>query len=154
MKRKIFLRAIVFIGIFSWCGMATAVTVTVTNNLSTARQSETIVLPWGDVAKLLPSVRADQVVATDAQGKAVVGQPIFLHGQKQKKPTDADEFVFQADFAANETKTFTLAKGTPAPYEPKVYGRWVPERHDDFAWENDKIGHRTPKDTPKVPNTG
>ena len=142
MKRKIFLRAIVFIGIFSWCGRAIAVTVTVTNDLGAARQSETIVLPWGDVAKLLPSVRADQVVVTDAQGKDVVAQPIFLHGQKQKKPTDADEFVFQADFAANETKTFTLVKGTPAPYEPKVYGRWVPERHDDFAWENDRIAFR------------
>jgi len=83
-------------------------------------------------------VKADRVVVTDSQGKEVVAQPIFFHGQK--KP--ADEFVFQADFGANETKTFTLAAGTPSPYEPKVYGRWVPERHDDFAWENDRIAYR------------
>ncbi len=138
MKRKNFLGTIVFCWFFSWCGGAGAVTVTATNDLAVARPSETITLQWAEVAKLLPSTRPDRVVVTDDQGKEVVAQPIFFHGQKK----GADEFVFQSDFAANQTKTFTLAAGTPTPYEPKVYGRWVPERHDDFAWENDRVAFR------------
>src|SRR5581483_10814640 len=66
-------------------------------------------------------------------------QPVFPDGQ-QKKP--ADYLVFQSDFAPGQEKTFILKPGTPAPYEPKVYCRWVPERLDDFAWENDRIAYR------------
>jgi hypothetical protein len=116
-----------------------AVTVTVRNSLSIARPSETVELKWSDVWAALPDVRPDHVVVTDADGNAIVAQPIWLQPSK-KKP--ADELVFQGDFGPNETKTFTLSAGTPAPYEPKVYGRWVPERHDDFAWENDRIAFR------------
>jgi len=115
------------------------VTVTAKNNLDIARPSETVDLKWSNVSELLPNARPDHVIVTGSDGKDVVAQPIWL-GPNKKKP--ADEFVFQADFAPNETKTFTLAAGTPAAYEPKVYGRWVPERHDDFAWENDRISFR------------
>jgi len=114
-------------------------TVTVKNDLDIARPSETIDLKWSDISPALPGAKPDHVIVTGSDGKEVVAQPIWFQPNK-KKP--ADEFVFQSDFAPNETKTFTLAAGTPAPYEPKVYGRWVPERHDDFAWENDRISFR------------
>jgi hypothetical protein len=126
--------------LFSTCGLAAAeVTVTVKNDLDLARPSETVELNWSDVEKGLPNnIKADRVVVTDSSGKPVVAQPIFFHGQK--KP--ADQFVFQSDFGPNESKTFTIKPGAPEPYEPKVYGRWVPERFDDFAWENDKVAFR------------
>jgi hypothetical protein len=114
--------------------------VKVTNNLSIARPSETVELKWGELSQLLPNTRPDHVIVTGQDGREVLAQPIWFTGEKKKKP--ADEFVFQADFAAGETKTFGLAAGTPAPYQPRVYGRWVPERHDDFAWENDRIAYR------------
>jgi hypothetical protein len=115
-----------------------AATVTVKNESDQDRPSETVVVAGEDIQKLFPKTRADHIVVTDAGGKEIVAQPIFFHGEK--KPVD--QFVFQADFAPNETKTFTLNAGNPAAYEPKVYGRWVPERNDDFAWENDRIAYR------------
>jgi pectinesterase len=115
------------------------VTVTAQNDLDAARPSETVVLRWAEVSAALPGVRPDRVVVTGPDGKHVVAQPVWLQPDK-KKP--ADEFVFQADFAPRQAKSFTLAKGDPAPYEPAVYGRWVPERHDDFAWESDRIAFR------------
>ncbi|NQV40793.1 MAG: DUF4861 family protein [Candidatus Marinimicrobia bacterium] len=33
-------------------------------------------------------------------------------------------------------------QSTPANVNPKVFGRFVPERKDDFAWENDRIAFR------------
>ncbi len=109
------------------------------NDSDIDRKSETVEVQWSDIEKSLPAkTRPDHVIVTDSDDKAIVVQPIFPSGQK--KP--AGELVFQSDFKPNETKTFTLKPGQPEPYEPRVYGRWVPERFDDFAWENDKIAFR------------
>jgi hypothetical protein len=54
--------------------------------------------------------------------------------------------IFQADFAAGESKTFTSKPGAKREYKKddfRAYGRFVRERFDDFAWENDRIAHRT-----------
>jgi Domain of unknown function (DUF4861) len=110
----------------------------VKNDLDLARPSESITLKWADVSPMLGKAKADHVIALDSDGKEIPIQPIFLHDTQKV----ADELVFQADFAAKQERTFTLKPGTPAPYEPKVYGRWVPERLDDFGWENDRIAYR------------
>jgi len=36
----------------------------------------------------------------------------------------------------------TGKRSPAAPRDFKVYGRFVRERHDDFAWENDRVAHR------------
>ena len=56
------------------------------------------------------------------------------------------ELIFQHSFAAGEkSASFTVEKiDTVAPVFPvKAFARYVPERLDDFGWENDKIAHRT-----------
>jgi rhamnogalacturonyl hydrolase YesR len=35
-----------------------------------------------------------------------------------------------------------ISKGTPSSFTQKTYCRYVPERKDDFAWENDRIAFR------------
>ncbi|WP_407534195.1 DUF4861 family protein [Elizabethkingia miricola] len=63
------------------------------------------------------------------------------------------KLLLQADFKPNEKKQITFTEGTPSQNEAKVYGRYVPERYDDFAWENDKIAFRMyGKSLEKVPN--
>ncbi|AZA53389.1 DUF4861 domain-containing protein [Chryseobacterium sp. G0201] len=56
-----------------------------------------------------------------------------------------DELLFQANIDAKKTNSYTIvADGkTPIP-ETKVstYSRLVPERADDYTWENDKIAFR------------
>jgi len=57
-----------------------------------------------------------------------------------------DVVIFQADFGPEETKTFTVVVGAKQVYtkeQIKAHGRFVRERFDDFAWENDRIAHRT-----------
>jgi len=118
---------------------ASAATVTVKNDADIARPSETVEVPWSDLEKGLPNnAKADRVVVSDNSGKEIQAQPIYFNGQK--KP--AEMLVFQADLGPGESKTFTIKPGEPKPYEPKVFGRWVPERNDDFAWENDKVAFR------------
>ena len=79
----------------------------------------------------------------DAAGKEVLCQAVDTDYDDYHKP---DMLIFQADFAPNETKTFTITAGKKREYAKedfRAYGRFVRERFDDFAWENDRIAHRT-----------
>lgn len=119
-------------------------TVTVHNDLATARPAETIVIPFAEVKRRLPALQFDQVGVKDARGKVIPSQVIgYTHSHKG--PQQYDELVFQHDFAARESvATFTIEAlpRAPQPFISKVFARYVPERWDDFAWENDRIAHR------------
>ena len=58
-----------------------------------------------------------------------------------------DKLLFQVDLAPGETRTFYIVDATALPAVPpplvKTFARYVPERFDDFAWESDRIAHRT-----------
>ncbi|HKU74145.1 MAG TPA: DUF4861 family protein [Pyrinomonadaceae bacterium] len=120
----------------------TQLTVTAVNKLSIARQSETIELT---AQALLPLGERDlmKLHVRDASGKEVLSQAVDTDYDEYHKP---DVLIFQADFQPNETKTFTVVGGTKREYSRedfRAYGRFVRERFDDFAWENDLVAHRT-----------
>ncbi|MGC2422604.1 MAG: glycoside hydrolase family 88 protein [Candidatus Acidiferrales bacterium] len=60
--------------------------------------------------------------------------------------TTPDKLLFQVDLAPGEARTFyVLSTSLLAAVPPaivKTFARYVPERHDDFAWESDRIAHR------------
>jgi unsaturated rhamnogalacturonyl hydrolase len=115
-----------------------AALVSVENPLGEARKSETIVIPVSDIEKFW--LEPSKTLVVDEAGKPVLSQLVDMDGDEA-----VDELVFQTDFAPNQKKTFTLRPGarpSPAPNEHRVYGRFVRERFDDFAWENDRIARR------------
>ncbi|HZN07860.1 MAG TPA: DUF4861 domain-containing protein [Pyrinomonadaceae bacterium] len=117
-------------------------TVTAVNKLKAARQGETIELAAKDLAAL-GEKDLMKLHVFDTSGKEVLSQSVDTDYDDFHKP---DTLIFQADFAANETKTFTVKAGGKREYkkdEFRAYGRFVRERFDDFAWENDRIAHRT-----------
>lgn len=65
--------------------------------------------------------------------------PYQLIYNKNNKP---ESIIFQATVKASNSVVYTLIKGNPAPVKPKTYGRQIPERKDDFAWENDLAAYR------------
>jgi len=123
--------------------------ITVTHDLSLARPAETITVPWSEVARALPGARLQKLAVKDAKGALLPYQVTNVAPQAKDpegKGIAYGELIFQHDFAAGEkTATFTVEQTeTVAPVFPtKAFARYVPERLDDFAWENDKIGHRT-----------
>ncbi|MEH6304097.1 DUF4861 family protein [Olivibacter sp. CPCC 100613] len=44
--------------------------------------------------------------------------------------------------AANSEVKLHAVAGKPAPVTAKTFARYIPERYDDFAWENDRIAFR------------
>jgi hypothetical protein len=128
---------------------ADRLTVTVSHDLDAARPAETIVVPWKDVNGALPGALIQHLVVKDAAGHVLpyqVTNVAPLSKDPQGVGAAYGELLFQHDFAPGEkTATFVVEKtdALTAPFAPKAFARYVPERLDDFAWENDVIGHRT-----------
>lgn len=53
-----------------------------------------------------------------------------------------NKLIFKAEVPAHTSQNYTLTKGEKQSFEPLVFGRYFPERKDDFAWENDRVGFR------------
>lgn len=123
--------------------------ITVRHELKAARPAETITIPWAEVARRLPGALMLQLAVRDASGRLLPYQVTNV-APLARDPKGAGiaygELIFQHDFAADEQSArFTVERSTTVapPFPVKAFARYVPERLDDFAWENDKIGHRT-----------
>lgn len=144
--------AVLLPAFFSVCAALSAaerMTITVTHDLAIARPSETITVPWSQVSEALPGALLQKIAVKNAAGKVLPYQVTNVAPQAkdpQNKGVAYGELIFQHDFAADEkSATFTVEKiDEVAPVFPtRAFARYVPERLDDFAWENDKIAHRT-----------
>ncbi len=114
--------------------------VTVVNKLSFGRLNQTITLTEHQLSAL-GKVDLDKIHIKDAAGRELLCQALDSDGDFHP-----DEVIFQADFAPYQTRHFTVYVGERHLYKAgqfKAYGRYVRERHGDFAWENDRIVDRT-----------
>jgi hypothetical protein len=116
-------------------------TVTARNPIDLARSSETLVVPAADLQRLLGTDDVRKVQVKDASGRLVLSQAVDLDDDGK-----FEQLIFQSDFGPKEARTFSLVataeRQVPKPSDFKAYGRFVRERRDDFAWENDRIAHR------------
>jgi len=120
---------------------APSASVTVRNPIDVARPSETIVLDAAELRALL-SVEDVRKIHVRAEGS---DKDLLIQAVDTNDDGVFEQFLFQADFAPAQTRVFVLTPGDRqiAKVEDyKTYGRFVRERRDDFAWENDRIAHR------------
>ena len=150
MTTRFTLSAIALAALFATgANAAERLTVTVSHTLDIARPAETIAIPWAKVNEALPQALNQQLVVKDAAGRVLPYQVtnIAPTGKDPKMIGAAyGELLFQVAFKAGEKRTtVTIEKGkaTNPPFPPKTYARFVQKRLDDFAWENDKLAHRT-----------
>ncbi len=120
--------------------------VSVTNPSPFRRNEETVELKLdGSMGGGAPGSRdffnAGKVAVMESQSPHVLDSQVYSEtGQ------GPDTLLFQADLAPGETRRYLLVDArlfpaTPLPIQ-KAFARYVPERHDDFAWESDRIAHR------------
>lgn len=130
-------------------GAAERLAVTASHTLDIARPAETIAIPWRSVSDALPQALAQQLVVKDAAGRVLPYQVTNLAPtakDPQMNGAAYGELLFQYDFKPGQKSArFTIEKtrATVPPFQAKTYARFVQERLDDFAWENDKLAHRT-----------
>jgi hypothetical protein len=143
MKTKILFPLALVFALPSVCSAAAGqLTVRAVNRLQIARPRQTIELSAKDLAPL-GEKDLTKIHVKDSSGKELLCQAVDTDYDDYHRP---DVLIFQADFAPGETKTFAVSAGKKQEYTKddfKAYGRFVRERFDDFAWENDLIAHRT-----------
>lgn len=134
MKKLIYI-AVAAAMMLASCGKEQAVKVSVNNPIDQER-TEVVAVNFDEVAAKLPAITAENVVVYNAAGEEITSQ-VFFNGDEPQL------ILFQPTVAANGSAEFSIEAGTPAEYEQKVFGRYVPERKDDYSWENNVIAFRS-----------
>lgn len=117
--------------------------VQVSNKLDFDRK-ELVTIPTSDLQKLFNGKAMENLVVYDAASSS------YLQSQLVDVDQDGtpDEFLFQATVAANGTASYELQyRDNASEFKPvsevKTFSRFVPERTDDYTWENDRVAFRT-----------
>lgn len=114
--------------VMSGCAEQT-LTIEVTNPTDMAREKESIEVAW-------ESGMPENAVVFNAAGEEIPSQVIYAGYDTPQA------LLFQADVAANASATYTIKAGERKAYPQQAFGRQVPERYDDYAWENNKVVYR------------
>lgn len=130
MKRILYFAALLAAG----CGTGHGLVVEVDNPSEYARTGQTVEVAWSDLCGA--GLRPDNVVVTAPGGGEEPSQVLFDDGGRPLT------LLFQATVDAGCRAEYRVRRGVRAEYEPRVYGRYVPERADDYAWENDLTAYR------------
>lgn len=113
--------------------------IVVKNSLAIDRSFETVTI---DIASLALENKEGIVVILDAVTQTeIVSQEIDNDGDGVM-----DQVLFQPEVKANSEKVFDVIlkeKALKDTTDPACYSRFVPERTDDYAWENNKVAFRT-----------
>lgn len=136
MKSITFLWFIGLIFIFS-CGKNRPISVLVVNPIEANRENETIEVDLSSVFQNLSGTSIEKIQVTDKDGKLLASQKIDTNNDEM-----FDLLIFQTDLRPREEKTFYLKQKGEVSFPAKTFARFVPEREDDFAWENDRIAYR------------
>ncbi len=107
------------------------------NRNSFSIKDEVIEIPFSDLIKRIKTLKPGSFRVIDlSTGKEKITQVTY---NEKKQP----QFVLiQSNNDGKQTKKYEVVEGITSSFKPLTFGRFVPERFDDFAWENDRIAHR------------
>jgi len=134
MKNSIII-IIISIVLLASCG--DGMEILISNPSDVAHEKTTVGIAWSDVKAKLPSADPSKIVVVNkATGNELAHQIIYL-GEKTPQSV-----IFQVSLKPEETVNIMIKSGVAKQPESKTFGRIVPERKDDFAWENDRVAFR------------
>lgn len=108
------------------------VSITIKNPSAIARNEEIVEIPYAK----LNAVAGPFKLINKQTGREVPYQ-LAYEGAPQPRL-----LLVQVSVPARGTVVITAVPGKPATIAPRTYARYVPERKDDFAWENDRVAFR------------
>lgn len=129
------------------CGSPDALQVEIHNPSAAARSHETIEVAWTDIASKLREITPENIIVLDPAQQQVPSQVVY-EGQPEPQ-----KLIFQVSLKGAETLVYSIGKGIRPEYTIQAYGRHVPERSDDYAWENNLTAYRLYGPALKDPRT-
>lgn len=124
---------IVVLTLFCFSGVIAQKQIVVKNTADFDRTAEIVEVK---VCKKNADLVSKQFVLKNNNGREVAYQLVY------DKNKTVSGFIFQADVKAKSTSVYQISEGKPAQVKYKTSARFVPERKDDFAWENDLAAYR------------
>lgn len=123
------------------CENETGQIITVKNTLDIPRSFETVEISVSDIV-LPEETSIEDIGVIDVKTDKVLVSQLVDQDQDGK----VDVLLFQPEIGANTETQYKLSK-IKADKKPEVieycYSRFVPERTDDYTWENNKVAFRT-----------
>ncbi len=113
------------------------VIITISNPTLANRNDEVVAIAWKDIVLKYPGIDTSNFKIINHLTKKDMPFQFEFRGKK-----NVQNLLIQIDLAANASTKLLIQKGKSGTSVTKTYGRYVPERKDDFAWENDKIAFR------------
>ncbi len=129
--KKILSLLLVAAFLFSCSKNTNEITVTISNPSGFDRTAEMVEIAIDSIKDKVVVKDSLVYVVKDTAGNVIPSQVTYDR-----------KIIFQPELKANESKTFVITTGAKQEFEAKTYGRFIPERKDDFAWENDRVIHR------------
>ena len=122
----------------SSCRSQPTLTVNVANPLDVDRADETVEVSWSVIQERIGGVEPQELAVLNPQGEQAPLQVLY------KGQPEPQAVIFQVDVAAKGSAAYVLKRGKTVrqPSASKTAARLVPERMDDFAWENNRIAYR------------
>jgi hypothetical protein len=117
-------------------------TISVSNELQMPRKGETVSIRKTDLGNITAEELSRFSIQDASTGAYLVSQVI-----DENMDGESDHLLFQPELEAGETRTYNLVGDVDSSLLPvtgiSTYSRFVPERTDDYAWENDRVAFRT-----------
>ncbi|MGE6219482.1 DUF4861 family protein [Nubsella zeaxanthinifaciens] len=137
MKRFLILFLVFAYGLYFDVAAQGTVKITVANKSDISRKDAVVEVPWADILKVSPNIDTANLLVIQALNKQAVAHQLEYKGSK-----NVQHLLLQLSVPAGKTVTLLIKNAKPSPEIVKTFARFVPERKDDFAWENDKIAFR------------
>ena len=113
-------------------------TIEVSNPSDIGHEKTTVEIGWADIVAKLPAVDPSKIKVMNVKGGYELAYQVIYLGEKTPQM-----LIFQVSLAPKESVEILLKEGKPKLHPvAKTFGRFVPERKDDFAWENDRVAFR------------
>ena len=126
------LSVLLFLVILSMSGRAAILNVTVTNPLDMDRSHEIVSVELQTIQQKLNLGNGSSFIIVNANGAQIPYQIL----------ANKTTVIFPASVKAKGKAEYIIEAGVPDKFSSKTFGRFVPERKDDFAWESDRIAFR------------
>ncbi|WP_143305068.1 glycoside hydrolase family 88 protein [Chitinophaga vietnamensis] len=109
----------------------------IVNNTGLNRPDEMVEIPYQQfTAHLSKNVKKNFRIVNSVSGQPIVYQLLYEGNKEPQK------VLLALNLAPGATVHAAVLEGDPGAVTARAYGRFVPERKDDYAWENDRIAFR------------
>jgi len=134
---KLFITALVVIGfsVKGFCQSNPLCTIEIKNPSAIFRDHELVSFPYEKLLAKLSGSKAFKLIELQTETEI----PFQLEYKGKKQPVNV---LMQISCAPGARILVAVVSGNPAVVAPKTFARFVPERFDDFAWENDRVAFR------------